>query len=88
MGEGNPNEDDFIGSQLYNGDWHLTRNDHGSNLEVEYISFIGNITLCTAPLILLENEPFVKTDYLDGKEDWEDWLKSEANAFDNFWLSI
>lgn len=85
---GNPNEDDFIGSQLYNGDWHLTRNDHGSNPEVEDISIYWQYhAMYCAANFLLENEPFVKTDYLDGKEDWEDWLKSEANAFDNFWLS-
>ena len=85
---GNPNEDDFIGNQLYNGDWHLTRNDHGSNPVVEDISIYWQYhAMYCAANFLLENEPFVKIDYLDGKEDWEDWLKSEANAFDNLWLS-
>ncbi|AZA64437.1 ATP-binding protein [Chryseobacterium carnipullorum] len=85
---GNPNEDDFIRNQLYNGDWHLTRNDHGSNPEVEDVSIYWQYhSMYCAANFLLENEPFVKNDHFDGREDWEDWLKSEANAFDNLWLS-
>lgn len=82
---GDTNKDDFIRNQLYERDWHLTRNGHGSNPEIEDLSiyFEYHAMYCAAGF-LLENEPLIKTDYWDS---WDYWLNSEANTFDNFWLS-
>ncbi|HRE76380.1 MAG TPA: ATP-binding protein [Flavobacterium sp.] len=82
---GNPNKDDFIGSQLYDRDLYLTRNDHGSNPEIEDLSiyFEYHAMYCAANF-LLENEPLLETDSWDS---WDYWLDSEANAFNDFWLS-
>lgn len=83
---GNPNKEDFIRGQLYYRDWYLTRNDHGSNPEVEDLSiyFEYHAMYCAANF-LLENEPLLDTD--STWYSWGNWLNSEANAFDNFWLS-
>ncbi|PQA97067.1 hypothetical protein B0A69_03190 [Chryseobacterium shigense] len=85
---GKPNDDDYLRSQLYDRDWYLTRNDHGSNPEIEDLStyFEYHAMYCAANFFL-EHEPFLKTDYSDYWDSWEGWLNSEANAFDNFWLS-
>lgn len=82
---GNPNKDDFIRGQLYDRDWYLTRNDHGSNPEIEDLSiyFEYHAMYCAANF-LLEKEPLLET---DSWYSWRHWLASEANAFDNFWLS-
>ena len=82
---GNLNEDDFIRGQLYDRDWGLTRNDHGSNPEIEDLSiYLEYHAMFYAANFLLEKEPLLKTDSWDS---WEYWLGSEANAFDGFWLS-
>jgi hypothetical protein len=83
---GNPNKDDFIKGQLYDRDWYLTRNDHGSNPKVEDLSiyFEYHAMYCAANF-LLDNEPLLETD--STWNSWEHWLNSEANAFDDFWLS-
>lgn len=80
------NTEDYIRSQLYDRDWHLTRNDHGDNPEIETLSiyFEYHAMYCAANF-LLEKEPLLKTDYWG--DGWDDWLLSEANAFDEFWLS-
>ncbi|GAA5098109.1 hypothetical protein GCM10023210_33940 [Chryseobacterium ginsengisoli] len=85
---GKPNDDDYLRSQLYDRDWYLTRNDHGSNPEIEDLStyFEYHAMYCAANFFL-EHEPFMKTDYSDYWDSWEGWLNSEANAFDDFWLS-
>lgn len=85
---GNPDEDDFIRDQLYDREWHKTSHRQGSNPEVESLSiyFEYHAMYCAASF-LLENEPFVKTDYSDYWDSWDNWLDSEANAFDEFWLS-
>ena len=85
---GNPNDDDYLQGQLYDRDWYLTRNDHGSNPEVEDLSiyFEYHAMYCAAHFFL-KHEPFIKTDYSDYWDSWEGWLYSKANAFDDFWLS-
>lgn len=82
---GNPNKDDFIRGQLYDRDWHKTQHRHGNNPEIESLSiyFEYHAMYCAANF-LLENEPLTKTDSWDS---WDYWLDSEANAFDDFWLS-
>lgn len=82
---GNPDKDDFIIDQLYERDWHKTQHRHGNNPEIESLSiyFEYHAMYCAANF-LLENEPLAKTDSWDS---WDYWLNSEANAFDNFWLS-
>lgn len=82
---GNPHKDDFIRNQLYVRDWHKTQHRHGNNPEIESLSvyFEYHAMYCAANF-LLENEPLTKTDSWDS---WDYWLDSEANAFDNFWLS-
>lgn len=83
---GNPHKDDFIRNQLYDRDWHKTSHRHGGNPEVESLSiyFEYHAMYCAANF-LLENEPLLETD--TAWYGWNDWLNSEANAFDNFWLS-
>lgn len=85
---GNPNKDDYIRNQLYDRDWYKTSHRHGSNPEVESLSiyFEYHAMYCAASF-LLENEPFVKNDYSDYWDSWQGWLDSEANSFDEFWLS-
>jgi hypothetical protein len=82
---GNPHKDDFIRGQLYDRDWHKTQNRHGNYPEIESLSiyFEYHAMYCAANF-LLENEPLTKTDSWDS---WDYWLDSEANAFDDFWLS-
>jgi hypothetical protein len=82
---GNPHKDDFIRNQLYDRDWHKTQHRHGNNPEIESLSvyFEYHAMYCAANF-LLENEPLTKTDSWDS---WDYWLDSEANAFDDFWLS-
>src|SRR5690606_23513560 len=83
---GDPNNDDYIGSQLNERDWYLIRNEHGSNPEIESLAiyFEYHAMYCAADF-LLKNEPLLKTD--SNWSSWEYWLNSEANTFDNFWLS-
>jgi HEAT repeat protein len=83
---GNPHKDDFIRGQLYDRDWHKTSHRHGSNPEVESLSiyFEYHAMYCAANF-LLENEPLAEAD--TAWYSWENWLNSEANAFDSFWLS-
>jgi hypothetical protein len=83
---GNPDEDDYIRDQLYEDDWHKTRNQKGDVPEIESLSsyFEYHAMFCAADF-LLKNEPLYKSD--SNWETWESWLDSKANAFDNFWLS-
>lgn len=82
---GNPIKDDFIKGQLNDRDWYLTRNDHGKNPKIEDLSiyFEYHAMYCAANF-LLEKEPLLKT---ESWYSWRQWLNSEANAFDNFWVS-
>lgn len=85
---GNQNDDDYIRNQLYDRDWHKISHRNGSNPEVESLSiyFEYHAMYCAANY-LLEHEPFNKTDYYDDWDSWQGWLNSEANAFDELWLS-
>jgi len=85
---GNQDDDDYIRNQLYDRDWHKITHRHGSNPEVESLSiyFEYHAMYCAANY-LLEHEPFNKTDYYDDWDSWQGWLNSEANAFDELWLS-
>ncbi|WP_405199226.1 AAA family ATPase [Christiangramia sp. LLG6405-1] len=82
---GDPDDDDFIKGQLYDRDWGLTRNDHGSNPEIEDLSiyFEYHAMFCAANY-LLNKEPLLKTDTWDS---WDYWLSSESNSFERYWLS-
>jgi len=82
---GETHKDDFIRNQLYDRDWYLTRNDKGSNPKIEDLSvyFEYHAMYCAAGF-LLERETLLET---DSWNRWEYWLKSETNAFKEFWLS-
>jgi hypothetical protein len=82
---GKANEDDFIRKQLDDRDWHLTRNDHGRNPEIESLNiYFEYHSMYCAASFLLEREPLLKSDSWDS---WEYWLNTEANGFNDFWLS-
>lgn len=83
---GDPNKDDFISNQLDGDDWHMTRNDHGSNPKFEdlRIYFEYHAMYCAAN-VLLENYPLIEDE--DQCYSWEYWLNSEANEYPDFWLS-
>ncbi|MEL1252165.1 ATP-binding protein [Flavobacterium sp. DGU38] len=83
---GNPNKDDYIREQLYESDWHKTRNQKGNIPEIESLStYLEYHAMYCAADFLLENEALLKSD--SAWETWESWLDSKANSFDNFWLS-
>lgn len=85
---GNPNVDDYIKNQLYNNDWFLTRNDKGSNPQVEAMSIYWEYhAMYGAADSLLKDHPLVISEYWDDEDEWNYWLKSQGNAFENFWLS-
>lgn len=78
-------DDDYLREQLYERDWSKIDRRHGTNPEIEDLEsyFEYHAMFCSANF-LLEKEPLLKTDSWDS---WEYWLDSEANAFDDFWLS-
>lgn len=82
---GNTNNDDYIRSTLREREWSLTRNDHGSNPEIESLSiyFEYHAMFCAAN-DLLKKEP-----QLDGNEwdSWEYWLNSKSITWSEFWIS-
>lgn len=77
--------DDYIRGQLYEIDWSKMYRRHSNNPEIEDLKsyFEYHAMFCSANF-LLEKEPLLKTESWDS---WEYWLNSEANAFDDFWLS-
>lgn len=82
---GNVNKDDYIRTQLYENDWYLTRNDHGDNPQIEDLSiYFEYHSMYCAANFLLETMPLSENDF---GYNWESWLNSKANAFENFWLS-
>ncbi|MBC8754669.1 AAA family ATPase [Kordia sp. YSTF-M3] len=82
---GNTSKDDYARSNLRESDWSLTRNDHGSNPEIEDLSiyFEYHAMFCAAN-DLLDNEPQLERDEWD---TWEHWLDSKSITWDKFWIS-
>ncbi|WP_067150180.1 AAA family ATPase [Pseudotamlana agarivorans] len=78
-------DDDYLRGQLYERDWSKMYRRHGNNPEIEDLEsyFEYHAMFCSANF-LLEKEPLLKTESWDS---WEYWLDSEANAFDDLWLS-
>ncbi len=82
---GNTNKDDYIKLILRERDWSLTRNDHGSNPEIESLSiyFEYHAMFCAAN-DLLKKEPQLERSEWDS---WEYWLDSKSITWDEFWVS-
>ena len=78
-------KDDYSRSNLRERDWSLTRNDHGSNPEIEALSiyFEYHAMFCAAN-DLLDNEPQLERDEWDS---WEHWLDSKSITWNKFWIS-
>lgn len=78
---------DFIKDQLSDREYDLTRNDHGDIPLIEdfdiYLEY--HAMFCAAGVLLDEFPTIDKSEY--GYNTWDEWIKSHANSFDQFWLT-
>jgi hypothetical protein len=84
--DGNSKKNDFIRKNLRDRDWYLLDNRHGNLPTIEDLkTYYEYHAMYCAANDLLEKEPMVVNDYI--WNSWEIWLSSEANVWDDYWLS-
>lgn len=80
---GNPNKEDHV--KAHGNDWYLMSNDHGSIPKIENLkTYYEYHAMFCAANDLLEKEPLIETDWRG--DEFEYWLTSKANSWDEFWL--